>query len=294
MSERSKHRKNCTCSKCIVDFDVSLETPKHSKKGPKGHSEKEYDQCHEKCHKPHKCCTGPTGPAGSSNVGGIFPSIIPYSSGRDPVTLSLGNDIIIFEEGYVSSIGAMIAFGDSLQNVILTSGMIDFSNNRGLRANFAFVVPRDGMIKSLFISFQSSAITNIVLNNQVNNQLNNQADNQLNENNNSYSLKPPRVAIRGQVYKAPPRASKASAIGKVALAPILQPSTLNSTLEPNNLNDCIVKTINIGDIIEGQAKDINVNVNEGDKLILFFNLVSDGTVNNISLTGYLSAGLSIL
>lgn len=274
MSQKYKHSKNCTCVNC---GNVPSSTLNHAKqqKGPKGHQ-----KCHEKCHKQHKCCTGPTGPTGPAGSSGeieTFSTVIPYSSGFTPVTLSLGQDYIVTDDGIISPTGAIVGFGESLPNVGLTNENLDFGDIRGLNPNFMFVVPRDGVVDDFYFSFQSSAITNIIYNTQFN------------KNNSLKYYKAPSI-LQAALYRAPFGSTIYTKVSNNIKGYVSERTYENINLETHS---CIVKTINIGDIIENDITDINFSVEAGDKLILFFNLGSDGTVKNISFTGYLSAGVTI-
>lgn len=86
---------------------------------------------------------GPTGPAG----GGISGTIIPFASGYS-VALSAAAD------GTPESVN-LVGFGDS-SNYLITNGVIELTDPSGSQSNYAFSMPRDGVVTALSAYFSTS------------------------------------------------------------------------------------------------------------------------------------------
>ncbi|HIW32388.1 MAG TPA: S-layer homology domain-containing protein [Candidatus Paenibacillus intestinavium] len=95
---------------------------------------------------------GPEGPEGSQGPAGAGGgAIIPYSSGKDPITLTT-------LMGGLTGTSAVVGFGSSSPLAILPSDGMDLSNE----ANYAFIVPRTGTITSLSAFFSSTTAMNLL------------------------------------------------------------------------------------------------------------------------------------
>jgi BclB C-terminal domain-containing protein len=102
--------------------------------------------------------TGATGPAGAPGAAGATgatgPSspgaIIPFASGI-PVTVTT------VLEGLVGTVG-LVGFGNSLSGISIVGGLIDLTN----LTNFAFSVPRDGIITSLAAYFSTTVALELI------------------------------------------------------------------------------------------------------------------------------------
>ena len=92
--------------------------------------------------------TGATGPTGADGVPGTG-AIIPYASGL-PISLTT-------IAGGLAGIPAFIGFGSSAQGLTLLGSTIDITNAAGTLSNFAFQVPRAGIITS-FSAFFSTTV----------------------------------------------------------------------------------------------------------------------------------------
>lgn len=91
--------------------------------------------------------TGPTGPTGPTGASGNS-SIIPFSSGT-PITLTT-------IEGGFEGIPSFLGYGDSTCGLGPLSNPIDLTNPAGTRTNFAFSMPRDGIITSISAFFSTT------------------------------------------------------------------------------------------------------------------------------------------
>lgn len=89
--------------------------------------------------------TGPTGPTGVAGTG----AIIPFASGL-PVSLTT-------IAGGLAGIPAFVGFGSSAQGLTVLGASIDITNASGTLSNFAFQVPRAGIITS-FSAFFSTTV----------------------------------------------------------------------------------------------------------------------------------------
>lgn len=88
--------------------------------------------------------TGPTGPAGAAGNG----SIIPFSSGT-PITLTT------LDTG-AEGIPAFIGFGNGTCGISQLASQIDLTNPARTDTNFAFLMPRDGIITSISAYFSTT------------------------------------------------------------------------------------------------------------------------------------------
>lgn len=89
---------------------------------------------------------GPEGDPGTPGIPGAS-AIIPYASGiPSSLTTVLGG---------VLNTGSVVGFGSSTSNVSLTGGTIDLTGGPGTLLNFAFSVPRDGVITSISAYFST-------------------------------------------------------------------------------------------------------------------------------------------
>lgn len=88
---------------------------------------------------------GPTGPAG----GGTSGTIIPFASGYSAVLAAATDG--------TPGVGNLIGFGDS-SNYPITNGVIDLTDPAGSQVNYAFSMPRDGVITELSAYFSTSGI----------------------------------------------------------------------------------------------------------------------------------------
>ncbi|EHE99921.1 hypothetical protein HMPREF9469_01236 [ [[Clostridium] citroniae WAL-17108] len=91
--------------------------------------------------------TGPTGIAGSS-------AIIPFSSGI-PLSLTTIAGGLVGTPGFVG-------FGSSAPGISIVGGVIDLTNAAGTLTNFAFSMPRDGVITSMSAFFSTTAALSLV------------------------------------------------------------------------------------------------------------------------------------
>lgn len=82
--------------------------------------------------------TGPTGPAGAG-------AIIPFSSGGTP-------SILTTVLGGLLNTSSILGFGDSTSGLSAVGGLIDLTGSD----NFAFSVPRDGIITSMSAFFSTT------------------------------------------------------------------------------------------------------------------------------------------
>lgn len=90
---------------------------------------------------------GATGPTGAAGVGGA-PAIIPFSSGI-PLTATT----IV---GGIAGIPSLVGFGSSAPSVTVLGATIDLTNAAGTLTNFAFSMPRDGIITGISAFFSST------------------------------------------------------------------------------------------------------------------------------------------
>lgn len=98
--------------------------------------------------------TGPTGPTGATGTTGPTGvagagAIIPFASGL-PVSLTT-------IAGGLAGIPAFVGFGSSAQGLTLLGATIDITNASGTLSNFAFQVPRAGIITSFNAFFSTTA-----------------------------------------------------------------------------------------------------------------------------------------
>lgn len=94
--------------------------------------------------------TGPTGPAGASSNG----SIIPFASGT-PITITT------IDSG-AEGIPAFIGFGDSTCGISQLTTTIDLTNPARTNTNFAFSMPRDGIITSITAYFSTTVALSLI------------------------------------------------------------------------------------------------------------------------------------
>ncbi len=111
--------------------------------------------------------TGPTGATGATGVAGTG-AIIPFASGL-PVSLTT-------IAGGLAGLPAFVGFGSNAQGLTLLGSTIDITNASGTLSNFAFQIPRAGIITS-FSAFFSTTV--------------------------ALSLVGSTVAIRAQIYQSP-------------------------------------------------------------------------------------------
>ena len=97
--------------------------------------------------------TGPTGPTGSTGAAGAS-AIIPFASGL-PVSLTT------IAGGLVGT-PAFIGFGSSAPGISIIGNTIDLTNPSGTLTNFAFTMPRDGVITSIDVFFSTTAALSLV------------------------------------------------------------------------------------------------------------------------------------
>lgn len=97
--------------------------------------------------------TGPQGPPGETGPPGAS-AIIPYASGL-PVALTT-------VLGGLLNTGALVGFGSSIANVGVGGATIDLTGAGGTLLNFAFSVPRDGVITSMSAYFSVTAALSLI------------------------------------------------------------------------------------------------------------------------------------
>lgn len=88
---------------------------------------------------------GPTGPTGIAGTG----AIIPFASGL-PISLTT-------IAGGLAGLPAFVGFGSSAQGLTLLGSTINITNASGTLSNFAFQVPRAGIITSFSAFFSTTA-----------------------------------------------------------------------------------------------------------------------------------------
>ena len=94
--------------------------------------------------------TGATGPTGVAGTG----AIIPFASGT-PVALTT----IV---GGLAGLPAFVGFGSSAQGLTLLGTTIDITNASGTLSNFAFQVPRAGIITSFSAFFSTTVALSLI------------------------------------------------------------------------------------------------------------------------------------
>lgn len=94
--------------------------------------------------------TGATGPAGIAGTG----AIIPFASGL-PVALTT-------IAGGLAGLPAFVGFGSNVQGLTVLGSTINITNAAGTLSNFAFQVPRDGIITSFSAFFSTTAALSLV------------------------------------------------------------------------------------------------------------------------------------
>ena len=94
--------------------------------------------------------TGPTGPTGAAGTG----AIIPFASGL-PVSMTT-------IAGGLAGIPAYIGFGSSVQGLTILGSTINITNAGGTLSNFAFQVPRNGIITSFSAFFSTTLAISLV------------------------------------------------------------------------------------------------------------------------------------
>ena len=97
--------------------------------------------------------TGPTGATGSTGVAGTG-AIIPFASGL-PISLTT-------IAGGLAGLPAFVGFGSSAQGLTLLGSTIDITNASGTLSNFAFQVPRAGIITAFSAFFSTTAALSLV------------------------------------------------------------------------------------------------------------------------------------
>ena len=106
--------------------------------------------------------TGPTGPTGAAGTNGVTgptgiagsAAIIPFASGL-PVSLTT-------VAGGLVGTPAFVGFGSSAPGLTISGGTINLTNPAGTLTNFAFSMPRDGIITSLSAFFSTTAALSLV------------------------------------------------------------------------------------------------------------------------------------
>ncbi len=93
---------------------------------------------------------GPPGPPGDVGTG----SIIPFASGL-PISLTT-------IAGGLAGLPAFVGFGSSAQGLTLLDSTIDITNAVGTLSNFAFQVPREGVITSFSAFFSTTAALSLI------------------------------------------------------------------------------------------------------------------------------------
>ena len=91
--------------------------------------------------------TGPTGPAGTG-------AIIPFASGL-PISLTT-------IAGGLAGLPAFVGFGSSAPGLTVLGSTINITNASGTLSNFAFQVPRDGVITSFSAYFSTTAALSLI------------------------------------------------------------------------------------------------------------------------------------
>lgn len=94
--------------------------------------------------------TGATGPTGAAGTG----AIIPFASGL-PVSMTT-------IAGGLAGIPAYIGFGSSVQGLTILGSTINITNAGGTLSNFAFQVPRNGIITSFSAFFSTTLAISLV------------------------------------------------------------------------------------------------------------------------------------
>ena len=94
--------------------------------------------------------TGPTGPTGAAGTG----AIIPFASGL-PISLTT----IV---GGLAGIPAFVGFGSSAPGLTVLGSTINITNASGTLSNFAFQVPRAGIITSFSAFFSTTAALSLI------------------------------------------------------------------------------------------------------------------------------------
>ena len=97
--------------------------------------------------------TGPTGPAGPTGIAGTG-AIIPFASGL-PVALTT-------IAGGLAGLPAFVGFGSSAQGLTLLGSSINITNASGTLSNFAFQVPRNGVITSFSAFFSTTLALSLI------------------------------------------------------------------------------------------------------------------------------------
>ena len=95
---------------------------------------------------------GPPGPRGATGPRGGGGAIIPYASGIPIIMGTIGN---------LAGIPSFIGFGSSAPGLTALGNIIDLTNAAGTLTNFAFSVPRDGVIESIAAFFSATAALDI-------------------------------------------------------------------------------------------------------------------------------------
>lgn len=93
--------------------------------------------------------TGPTGAMGPAGVAGTG-AIIPFASGI-PISVTT-------IAGGLAGLPAFVGFGSSAQGLTVLGSTIDITNASGTLSNFAFQVPRSGIITSFSAFFSTTAL----------------------------------------------------------------------------------------------------------------------------------------
>ncbi|MBE6822205.1 MAG: bclB domain-containing protein [Ruminococcaceae bacterium] len=182
--------------------------------------------------------TGPTGPTGPTGSG----SIIPFASGSTvaPTTLALG----------LVGLPALIGFGNSATGLTALSGTIDLTGASGQLLNFAFSVPRDGIITSISAFYSVTE---------------------------ALSLTGSSITLTAQLY--------GSATPDNVFVPI--PGVL-VTLPALSGN------VSVGTSVNGITTGLAIPVTAQTRLLMVFSASATGSSLINTVTGYASAGITIV
>ncbi|MFI8684727.1 exosporium glycoprotein BclB-related protein [Rossellomorea sp. NPDC077527] len=189
---------------------------------------------------------GETGPQGEPGLPGTG-AIIPYASGL-PVELTT---VLNGQVGTTSLVG----FGNSVTGVtLLSTGQIDLTGAGGTLLNFAFSVPRDGIITSITAYFSATASVTLT------------GD----------------ATIRAQLYRSSNPSTN-----------IFDPIPGTLVILTPTIPVPIIPPITIADISRGELS-LAETVAQGDRLLMVFSATVTGGTNLVgSVLGYASAGVAI-
>ena len=94
--------------------------------------------------------TGATGPTGIAGTG----AIIPFASGLPVALTTIAGGLV--------GLPAFVGFGSSAQGLTLLGSTIDITNASGTLSNFAFQLPRAGIITSFSAFFSTTVALSLV------------------------------------------------------------------------------------------------------------------------------------